>query len=41
MKSGFVSIVGKTNVGKSSIINALFDKEKTQEGEISKKNNSK
>ena len=23
MKSGFVSIVGKTNVGKSSIINSL------------------
>lgn len=29
---------GNSGVGKSSIINALFDKEKTQEGEISKKN---
>ena len=31
---------GNSGVGKSSIINALFDKEKTQEGEISKKNRS-
>lgn len=29
---------GNSGVGKSSIINALFDKETTQEGEISKKN---
>ena len=29
---------GNSGVGKSSIINALFNKEKTQEGEISKKN---
>ena len=29
---------GNSGVGKSSIINALFSKEKTQEGEISKKN---
>lgn len=29
---------GNSGVGKSSIINALFDKEKTQEGEISQKN---
>ena len=29
---------GNSGVGKSSIINALFDNEKTQEGEISKKN---
>lgn len=37
-KSGFVSMVGRTNVGKSSIINALFGIDKTQEGEISHKN---
>lgn len=29
---------GNSGVGKSSIINAIFEKEKTQEGEISKKN---
>ena len=29
---------GNSGVGKSSIINAIFSKEKTQEGEISKKN---
>lgn len=29
---------GNSGVGKSSIINAIFNKEKTQEGEISKKN---
>ena len=29
---------GNSGVGKSSIINAVFNKEKTQEGEISKKN---
>ena len=27
MKSGFVSIVGRTNVGKSSIINSLANAE--------------
>ena len=37
-KSGFVSIIGRTNVGKSTIINALFNEEMTKEGEISSKN---
>ena len=29
---------GNSGVGKSSLINAIFDKDKTQEGEVSKKN---
>ena len=37
-KSGFVTIIGRTNVGKSTLINALFKKDITEEGEISKKN---
>ena len=37
-KSGFVSICGRTNVGKSTLINDLFNENITEEGEISQKN---
>ena len=38
LKGKISALCGNSGVGKSSIINALFSKEKTQEGEISKKN---
>lgn len=38
LKNKISAFSGNSGVGKSSIINAIFEKNKTQEGEISKKN---